>query len=55
VHELAARLAARGAPAPASALLAAVPDAIRTVRAATHSGASVGTSEPAAATVIRTS
>jgi hydroxyethylthiazole kinase-like uncharacterized protein yjeF len=33
VHELAAVLAARNAPAPASALLAAVPDAIRTVRA----------------------
>jgi hydroxyethylthiazole kinase-like uncharacterized protein yjeF len=34
VHELAAALAARGAPIPASALLAAVPQAIRTVRAA---------------------
>jgi len=34
VHELAATLAARGAPAPASAILAAVPDAIRAVRAA---------------------
>lgn len=34
VHELAARLAARGAPAPASAILAAVPDAVREVRAA---------------------
>lgn len=32
VHELAANLAARNAPAPASALLAAVPDAIRAVR-----------------------
>nr|WP_239028813.1 NAD(P)H-hydrate epimerase [Pseudonocardia acidicola] len=32
VHGLAASLAARGAPAPASALQAAIPDAIRTVR-----------------------
>jgi hydroxyethylthiazole kinase-like uncharacterized protein yjeF len=38
VHELAARLAARGAPAPASAILAAVPDAIRAVRAAAQAG-----------------
>jgi len=38
VHELAARLAARGAPAPASAILAAVPDAIRAVRAAARAG-----------------
>ena len=34
VHSLAAELAARQAPAPASAILAAVPEAIRTVRAA---------------------
>ncbi|HET8641405.1 MAG TPA: NAD(P)H-hydrate dehydratase, partial [Pseudonocardiaceae bacterium] len=38
VHELAARLAARGAPAPASAILAAVPDAIRAVRGAAKAG-----------------
>jgi NAD(P)H-hydrate repair Nnr-like enzyme with NAD(P)H-hydrate dehydratase domain len=35
VHALAAELAARGAPIPASALLEAVPDAIRAVRAVT--------------------
>jgi len=38
VHELAARLAARGAPAPASAILAAIPDAIRAIRAAAQAG-----------------
>jgi hydroxyethylthiazole kinase-like uncharacterized protein yjeF len=35
VHSLAAELAARGAPIPASALMEAVPDAIRAVRAVT--------------------
>lgn len=35
LHELAAELAADGAPAPASRLARAIPDAIRTVRAAT--------------------
>jgi ADP-dependent NAD(P)H-hydrate dehydratase / NAD(P)H-hydrate epimerase len=39
VHGLAAELAARGAPAPASRLLAAVPEAIRTVRAAARKAA----------------
>jgi NAD(P)H-hydrate repair Nnr-like enzyme with NAD(P)H-hydrate dehydratase domain len=34
VHGLAAALAARGAPAPASRLQAAIPEAIRAVRAA---------------------
>jgi NAD(P)H-hydrate repair Nnr-like enzyme with NAD(P)H-hydrate dehydratase domain len=34
-HVLAGELAARGAPIPASSLLAAIPDAIRTVRGGT--------------------
>jgi NAD(P)H-hydrate repair Nnr-like enzyme with NAD(P)H-hydrate dehydratase domain len=32
VHDLAAQLAAAGAPAPASRIMAAIPEAIRTVR-----------------------
>jgi len=42
VHDLAARLAARGAPAPASAIVAAIPEAVRAVRAAARAGDSDG-------------
>jgi hydroxyethylthiazole kinase-like uncharacterized protein yjeF len=55
VHELAARLAARGAPAPASAILAAIPDAIRAIRAAAQAGDSDGTLAVTAAMIIRSS
>lgn len=55
VHELAARLAARGAPAPASAIVAAIPDAIRAVRAAAQAGDSTGAPASIAADIIRLS
>lgn len=55
VHELAARLAARGAPASASAILAAIPDAIRAVRAAAQLGDSTGMPTSMAADTIRLS
>lgn len=55
VHELAAQLAARGAPAPASALLSAIPDAIRAVRVAAQIGVSMETPASSAADIIRRS